>query len=267
MSPEPSLPLGSCNRAMRNSVEAVQPLAGGGVAIVIPALNEVAALPALAEKLRQLDPPAAEIILVDGGSTDGTADLARGFGFRVVEADPGRANQINRGVAAVSSPLVCVLHADTLLPKDAIALIARTLSDRRVALASFLPLFRGRKTRWVSTLHGWLKTWYAPLLFRPHLFARGARLLFGDHAMFFRRGDFLDVGGCDPDLGIMEDAALCIAMSRLGRVRLVHRFVVTSDRRMAEWGELRTNWVALRIGVGWALGRTDGLERLYPPVR
>ena len=253
---------------MRDSPEPVRSAAvGDDVAIVIPALNEAALLPLLAQKLKRLDPPASEIVLVDGGSSDGTAEWARVLGLTVVGADPPRANQINRGVSTVTSPLVCVLHADTLLPKDAVAVIRRTLGDRRVALASFIPLFRGRKLRWFSTLHGWLKTWYAPLLFRPRLFLRGARLLFGDHAMFFRRADFLSVGGCDPAAPIMEDAALCIAMNRLGRVGLVHRFVVTSDRRMREWGELRTNWIAIRIGVSWALGRRCDLDRHYPPVR
>lgn len=108
---------------------------------------------------------------------------------------------------------------------------------------------------------------HAPMLFTPRLFLRGARLLFGDHAMFFRRGDFLAVGGCNPDAAIMEDAELCIAMSRLGQVRLVHRFVRTSDRRMREWGELRANWIALKIGISWVLGRRRDLHRLYPPVR
>lgn len=98
----------------------------------------------------------------------------------------------------------------------------------------------------------------------PPALVRGARLLFGDHAMFFRREDFLVVGGCNPDAVLMEDAELCIAMSRLGRVRLVHRFVITSDRRMAQWGELRANWIALKIGISWALGRTENIARDYP---
>ena len=85
-----------------------------------------------------------------------------------------------------------------------------------------------------------------PLLFRPQLFLRGVRLLFGDHAMFFRRADFLAVGGCDPTLLVMEEADLCIRFHRLGRTRLVNRVVITSDRRVAAWGALRANWIYLR---------------------
>ncbi len=85
--------------------------------------------------------------------------------------------------------------------------------------------------RWGTSLHNWLKTWYVPLLFRPHLFLRGARLLFGDHAMFFRRADFLAVGGCDPACRAWRSADLCVRLRRLGRTRLVNRVVITSDRR------------------------------------
>lgn len=239
------------------------------VAIVIPVLNEAKALSRLARHLSVLDPPLAEVVLVDGGSIDGTVDVARASGMRVIEHEEGRrSTQINRGVRETCSPMVCVLHADTILPDDAIAVIRRTLGDRKIALASFTPLIGGpSKVRWISTFHGWIKTWYAPLLFRPHLFARGARLLFGDHAMFFRRSDFLAVGGFDPQMPIMEEADLCIRMSRLGRVRLVNRVVHTSDRRIEQWGELRANWIVLKIGVRWALGLRNGLEKSYPHVR
>jgi len=99
------------------------------------------------------------------------------------------------------------------------------------------------------------------------LFLRGARLLFGDHAMFFRRADFLAVGGCDASLRVMEDADLCIRLCRVGRVRLVNRVVITSDRRVAAWGALRANWIYLKIGARWGMGVRRGLERHYPDVR
>ena len=239
------------------------------VAIVIPMLNEATALPRLLRSLAALDPAPAEVLAVDGGSHDDSAAIARAGGLRVIEHEVrGRAAQINRGVAAASAPLVCVLHADTLLPDDAVAVIRAVLAERRVALAGFTPLLSGPDTvRWGTSFHNWIKTWYAPLLFRPHLFMRGGRLLFGDHAMFFRRADFLAVGGCDPTLLIMEDADLCIRLSRLGRVRLVNRVVITSDRRVAAWGGIRANWVYLKVGVRWGLGLRKRLDRHYPDVR
>ncbi len=239
------------------------------VAIVIPMLNEAAALPRLLRSLQALDPAPAEILAVDGGSADASVAIAEAAGLRVIrEGARGRASQLNRGVAAVSAPVVCILHADTLLPDDAVAVMRRVLADPRTALAGFIPLLSGPdRVRWGTSLHNWAKTWYAPLLFRPHLFLRGGRLLFGDHAMFFRRADFLAVGGCDPALLVMEDADLCIRMSRLGRVRLVNRVVITSDRRIAAWGALRANWIYLSVGVRWGLGRRKRLHEDYPDVR
>lgn len=238
------------------------------VSIVIPALDEAATLPRLRRHLDLLDPAPAEIILVDSGSTDDTAAAGSRAGFIVLSSARGRARSINAGVTAATSPLVVVLHADTFLPDDAVAVIRRTLADPAVALAGFTPVISGpEKVRWATTAHNWIKTWYAPLLFRPATFARGERLLFGDHAMFFRRADFLAVGGCDETLAVMEDADLCIRLARRGRVRLVNRIVITSDRRIARWGEWRANWIYLSVGVRWGLGRRKRLAEDYPDIR
>ncbi len=240
-----------------------------GVAIVIPMLNEAEALPRLLRSLAALHPPPAEMVAVDGGSTDGSPAIARAGGLRVVDHPVRRrAAQINRGVAEVSAPLVCVLHADTILPDDAVAVIGSAMADPATALAGFTPLLCGADTvRWGTSFHNWIKTWYAPLLFRPRAFLRGARLLFGDHAMFFRRTDFLRVGGCDEALAVLEEADLCLRFHRLGRTRLVNRVVLTSDRRVAAWGPLRTNWVYLSVGTRWGLGRRERLAERYPDVR
>lgn len=239
------------------------------VAIVIPALDEAANVPRLARLLSILDPPPAEVVVVDGGSTDGTAEIAEKAGLKVIRHEArGRAAQINRGIAETESPLVCILHADTILPFDAVTVIRRTLDNRRIALAGFTALIGGPdKVRWVTSFHNWIKTWYAPLIVRPHLFARGLRLLFGDHAMFFRRADFLAAGGCDPTTMVMEDAELCVRMHRLGRVRLVNRVVITSDRRIVEWGELRANWIYFKTGIRWAIGLCQRHNRHYPDIR
>ena len=238
------------------------------VSLVIPVLNEEKALPVLIAALGVLDPPPDEILVVDGGSEDATCKLAREAGWRMIESHRGRAVQINAGVEAAHGPLVCVLHADTIPPPDMIAVIRETLANPRVALAGFTPLICGPdKTRWGTSFHNWIKTWYAPLLLRPHLFVRGVRLLFGDHAMFFRRDQFLKVGGCDPGTPVMEEADLCIRMARLGRVRLVPRIVRTSDRRVAAWGPLRANWIYFKVGVMWAFGARKRLADLYPDIR
>src|ERR1700724_2950976 len=208
-----------------------EPKAMTGVAIVIPMLNEAAGLPLVLRSLAALEPPPAEVLAVDGGSTDASVAIAEAAGLLVVRHETrGRAAAINRGVQEATAPIICVLHADTLLPDDAVAVMRRVLADPGTALAGFNPLLSGPdRVRWGTSFHNWIKTWYAPLLFRPQLFLRGVRLLFGDHAMFFRRADFLAVGGCDPTLLVMEEADLCIRFHRRGRTRLVNRVVITSD--------------------------------------
>ena len=238
------------------------------VTVLIVALDEERALPALVERLAMLDPRPAEILLVDGGSMDGTVEIARSAGWRVLAAERGRALQINLGVKAARSELVCVLHADTLPPPDMVAVIERTLDEPRTALASFTPVIRGpQRTRWVTTAHNWAKTWYAPLLTRPHLFLQGVRLLFGDHAMFFRRAEFLALGGCNPGDAVMEEADLCVKFATLGRIRMVPRMVETSDRRIAAWGPLKANWIYFKVGMLWAFGLRSRMAKHYPDVR
>ena len=85
--------------------------------------------------------------------------------------------------------------------------------------------------------------------------------------MFFRRADFLSVGGCDRRLAIMEEAELCIKFAKLGKIRMLRRFVKTSDRRIAELGSLRANYIYLKVGLMWSFGAREGLAEHYPDIR
>lgn len=238
------------------------------VTLLVPTLDEEKALPRLVEAFAALDPRPAEILLVDGGSRDATLAIAREAGWRVLETEKGRALQINRGVEAATGELVCVVHADTLPPLDMVHHIEETFADRSIALASFTPVIRGpARTRWGTTFHNWAKTWYAPLITRPHLFFRGVRLLFGDHAMFFRRADFLTVGGCTPGDAVMEEADLCVKLADLGRIRMIRPRVYTSDRRIAAWGPLKANWIYFKVGILWAVGLRGRMAQNYPDIR
>ena len=236
--------------------------------ILVPMLNEAEALPALVEQIAALDPQPCEVLCVDGASEDASVAIAEAAGWRVITAKRGRGSQINAGVAAATGEYVVVLHADTEPPCDFIAVIEWTLADPKIALAGFTPIIAGPdKVRWFTTAHNWAKTWYAPLLCRPHLFFQGVRLLFGDHAMFFRRAQFLESGGCDPQAKVMEEADLCIRLARFGRVKLIRNTIRTSDRRIAEWGTLKANWIYFKVGMLWAFGARERLAELYPDVR
>lgn len=239
------------------------------VTILVPALNEEQGLPATLACLYALDPPADEILLIDGGSKDATRKIATEGGLTVLLSPKrGRGAQINFGVLQASGDIICVLHADSLLPVDAVEEIRKAMDDTKLSLASFTPRIAGPSgTRWGSTVHNWLKTWYIPLLMRPWLFFKGVRLLFGDHAMFFRREQFLAVGGCDEDVVVMEEADLCIKLARFGHTRMIRRWVWTSDRRIVAWGRWRANWIYVKVGMMWAIGARKRLADHYPDIR
>lgn len=241
------------------------------LSIIIPTLNEAAYLGQTLRCLQSLEPPPDEIIVVDGGSIDNTVIIAQSLGITTITSpQTGRAIQMNQGAKTATGDLLCFLHADTLVPSDLVTLIAETLETPHIACGGFMSLMVGKKTtRWVTSCHNYLKTYYAPLLFRPHLFFfKGLRLLFGDQVMFCRRSDFWQCGGFDGNLPIMEDADLCLKLIKKGRIYLLHRIVHSSDRRVVKLGELKANWIYLWIGILWGLGiKATYLKKFYPDIR
>ncbi|MBE9044283.1 TIGR04283 family arsenosugar biosynthesis glycosyltransferase [Pleurocapsales cyanobacterium LEGE 10410] len=239
------------------------------VSVIIPTLNEEDFLSRTLRNLSLSNPPPKEILVVDGGSRDNTLEIARQAGVLVlISQQAGRSIQMNLGAKKAQGKLLCFLHADTIVPDDFTAVIEKTLADPTIAGGGFISLMSGEKTRWGCSLHNYLKTYYGSLLFRPHLFLRGLRILFGDQAMFCRRSDFWDCGGFDPKLPIMEDADLCLKLCKYGRIYLVNRVVQSSDRRVAKLGWLKANAIYLYIGFLWAFGvRANYLKQFYEDIR
>lgn len=239
------------------------------VSIIIPTLNEASCLGRTLHQLSILNPAPLEVLVVDGGSDDDTIAIAQLAGVNVVNCQQrGRSPQMNQGAKIATGDILCFLHADTYVPDDLVAVIETTLADKTVAGGGFISLMAGSQTtRWGVSLHNYLKTYYAPLLFRPHLFFKGLRLLFGDQVMFCRRADFWDCGGFD-DIPILEEADLCLKLVRRGRIRQVNRVVQSSDRRVAHWGALKATGIYLYIGFLWGLGVSPTyLKKFYEDIR
>jgi hypothetical protein len=176
---------------------------------------------------------------------------------------------MNAGAEVAQGAILCFLHGDTLIPDDAIAIMESTLSDDQIAAGGFISLMAGKTTtRWGISLHNYLKTYYAPLLFRPYLFFQGLRLLFGDQVIFCRREDFWQCQGFNPAFPIMEEADLCLKLVQRGRIVQLNRVVQSSDRRVAQWGALKAVTIYLWIGVLWGLGvSATYLKQFYEEVR
>lgn len=222
------------------------------LAIVIPTLNEAESLPRhLAAALAEAD----EVVVGDGGSTDGTVEMARRSGARVVEGPPGRGGQLNRAAAATSADVLLFLHADTLLPEGAAKQVREAV--RRGALGG---AFRVR-----FDTGGWMAVGSRLVNLRTRL----TGLPLGDQAQFVTRRTFRELGGFR-DWPILEDVDFARRLKAhardRGRVVLLSPPVVTSSRRYLEGGVFRTvvrNWLIwLLFAVGVSPHR---LARLYRP--
>lgn len=208
------------------------------VSVVIPALNEAAGIEATLRSVQQAEPD--EIIVVDGGSQDGTPDLARHAGVRVLTSGPGRALQMNTGAAAAQGNTLLFLHGDTLLPSDWVADMACALSKPGVAAGAFgfelRESFPGKRI----------------VEFATNLRSRGLRMPYGDQALFLRRAYFEELGGF-ADMPIMEDYELVRRLRRYGRIITLHKTAKTSGRRWQEQGWFKTTLTNQLIVVGYHL--------------
>src|SRR5574341_209471 len=99
------------------------------VSVIVPVLNEESSIGATLQALMKLAPQ--EAIVVDGGSSDRTREIAARFGVKVVSSERGRARQMNRGARQAGGDVLLFLHADTRLPQTAFSDIASALSDPR----------------------------------------------------------------------------------------------------------------------------------------
>ena len=197
-------------------------------------------------------------------------EIAKAAGVPVeMCARRGRSVQMNQGAKVATGEILCFLHADTWIPDDLIAVIQQTLADEKVVAGGFIALMAGpQTTRWGISLHNYIKTYYAPLLFKPHLFVKGLRLLFGDQVIFCRRHEFWECAGFDENLPIMEDGDLCVKLVQKGKIRLVNRIVQNSDRRVAKWGSFKATGIYLYIGLLWGFGASATyLKQFYEDIR
>ncbi len=226
------------------------------ISVVIPALNERAGLPETVENVARCL-PGAEIIVADGGSTDGTREWGQAQAtLHWVDAARGRGPQMNAGAQAARGNVLLFLHADCLLPSDAEPLLETLLADRRVAGGAFAVRFPNDCPAAFHRLAGLIT-----------LRARLASEATGDQAIFVRRTAFEAAGGF-PSWPLFEDFALVAKIKRQGRFRLARAAVTISPRRWQAQGLWRTSGLMCLLYAGYKAGvAPQTLKRWFVDVR
>ncbi|MET0395253.1 MAG: TIGR04283 family arsenosugar biosynthesis glycosyltransferase [Longimicrobiaceae bacterium] len=211
------------------------------LSIVVPALDEAEGIARALAPLQALRARGHEVLVVDGGSVDGTADLAAPLADRVLRAERGRARQQNAGAREARGDVLLFLHADTRLPEgadrrvlDGLARSGRGWGRFDVRLTGRLPMLRVVE-RMIS------------------LRSRVGGVATGDQAIFVRRDWFRDAGGF-PEIPLMEDVALSRALLRRGRPLCLRETVLTSSRRWESRGIWRTILLMWRLRLEYRLG-------------
>ena len=194
------------------------------LSVIIPALNEENHIRPTLEHIGKISH--GEVIVVDGGSTDNTVQIAKECGARVLSSRPSRGGQMNAGASEAAGDLLLFLHADTILPDNFLSLIRQQMTSPEVVGGSF-----ALKIQPSTPLLSYIErnvTW------RTRLF----RLPYGDQAIFVRASLFRLMGGY-ADIPLMEDVEFVRRLRKIGKIAFVPVPVITSSRRYAKTGALR----------------------------
>lgn len=220
------------------------------ISIIIPVLNEAGGIAAALEALSDYRARGCEIVVVDGGSTDNTADLARPLADHVIAAPRGRASQMNAGATIAGGDILLFLHADTQLPQNADRLVTDALASGRAW---------GRFDIDIEGAHILL-----PLIGElMNLRSLITGIATGDQAIFVRRDAFDRIGGF-PDIALMEDIAISERLKRISRPACLRARVTTSGRRWEKNGVVKTILTMWRLRLMYFLGASPRkLARQY----
>lgn len=226
------------------------------LSIVMPVLNEVEGIAAAVEALAPLLARGAELIIADGGSSDGTMAwshvITRNPGTSLISAPQGRASQMNAGAQHAAGNVLLFLHADTVLPPDADTLIAKALNDGAHVWGRFDVRIGGQ-----SQLLPMVATFM-------NLRSRWTGIATGDQAIFMTRMAFDKLDGF-PVQPLMEDIEMSQRLLKLSRPVCLGNKVLTSGRRWDRRGALRT--IVLMWRLRFAYWRGVSAERLAEQYR
>ena len=221
------------------------------VSIVVPMRNEIGAIEGLLSHLGGWRALGCEVVIVDGQSSDGSAEAARAAGFGVIDSAPGRARQMNEGARAALGSMLLFLHADTTLPPNALDEIARVRGDG-IGWGRFDVRIAGKPFM--------LRLVAAMINVRSRL----TGIATGDQAIFVARDLFKAVGGF-PDQPLMEDIEISHRLRAHARPACLSARVTTSGRRWESRGVWRTILLMWRLRRAYWRGvPAEVLAQAYP---
>ena len=224
------------------------------LSVIVPMLNEAASIVRTLEAIRA-GAPDAEIIVVDGGSSDGSVQLARSRCNVVITGSRGRARQMNAGAAKASGDALVFVHADTIVPTTFAHDIENAFDTSRIVGGRFD--IRLDDDHPLCVLIGFL------ISLRSQISRTGT----GDQAIFVRHAIFDQIGGF-PDFPICEDLDFARRMKRLGPIACLRSKVTTSARRWRKGGIMHTVIRMWTIRALYLAGVSPTrLARMYSDVR
>lgn len=219
------------------------------VSVVIPALNESSGIIHTLQNLRDI-PEISEIIVVDGGSTDNTVEIASTYA-KVISAQRGRACQMNEGARAATGQIILFLHADSIITSDSIREIGQAVFQEQV-VGGCLKLKFDEDTMI-----------FKAIAFGSNLRSKLLKLFFGDQGIFVRRDVFNSIEGF-PDVPIMEDWQFCRRLKTAGKIKQLKSPVVTSSRRFRKHGIWKTLFLMHKIKLLYVFGvNPTELKHIY----
>lgn len=220
------------------------------LSVIIPVLNEESMIASSLGRLPLSGDREIEVIVVDGGSSDHTVEIAQSMCDQVLVKTHGRALQMNHGARQARGDLLLFLHADSLLPSNFFEILKQSMEQDciwgrfDIRLSGEHPLFR-------------------IIEFCINVRSRVSGVATGDQGIFVKRSVFEKIGGF-PKIEIMEDIALSKKLKRLAWPICVREQIVTSSRRWEQKGILRTVLLMWALRLFYFLGAKPAvLARWY----
>lgn len=219
------------------------------ISIIIPVLNEEEMLPKLLKQICA-NADGAEVLVVDGGSTDNSLQLANQFPVRVINSPKGRAKQMNAGAKAATGDVYYFCHSDTIPPAEFIADISQGIEEG-------FPVGCYRLGFDSDNFFLKINTWFTQF---KKMWCRG-----GDQSLYITKAVFEDLGGFPDDYIIMEEYCLIKKVFEKYSFKIIPKYIIASSRKYQKNHYMKVQFANLIVFNMYRFGFSQ--ERMYRTYR